>query len=1574
MRSRVGYTSFIILTPPAILSVILLLWLAAQFQHTWAHLPQVLEAQLTAALGREVRIGQIKGNYWTGLEVHDLAVARSDKLSNGVLARVTRARVRYSLDAVLHQGVPPLEAIERIELERPWLFVSRDRKGRFNLQEIAEELSKPSKPPKEARPQRFLATVAIRNGTVVFEDHQVRGGPLTHHLTGIDVDFDGRAFPLYAVSLRARGDTGRLASVAVHATVDPERQAYSVLADLQGVQIKPWLAYVPAQVKLPVTPEGGLVDARVSALIEAGKLADYHGRVKVRDAALRVPQLSQPVSDLDGTFQVSPDVVTADDLRITAGKLRLSGTATVSGFQKPWVRAQLMATGIEEADVRELVPGLPPLPDVRLGRIDNVRVSVAGPVTAPSATVGFDLTSVTRPEATLSDLHVEARVAGLKQLEIDTVTAKVAGGTVSARGSLHLEGKEPRYAFRGALRGIRLDEINLRERLGENAPSGTVSADFEASGVGAAPKVHARVDVTDAGWKEWQVTAVQADCTYGDGRVEVHGAHARTPEALLTAHGSIQLEGGIQLQVAATEVDVTALARRFNVEKLRGEAHVRGEVTGTLSEPSFQGELAAYNLAYGDDRLEMLRANVQGDLNQVRIEECRGLYLPAQLGGVEVTLHNPRAGAEAEIEATGAVVGIDLGRLCKRFNLEGDWGGIVDVEELAITGPLNDLRIEAFLTARDLRGAGYGIDYVSGRVVAGIDGAVEVPQEDPVTVRTGESEVQLWGTLSAERQLDLMVATAEGKSLRVEDIHAFDPSVVALKSRLGMELHVTGPVTAPQIKDGDLRVHELVVNGNTFGPGSGKVHISKESVRVDHFVLIGGQKDAEAGRREQYEVNGTVWPREDLDITAAVVAAPIAKLMDLGRVPPPPFPVEGRLTALIKVKEGEPRPLVSVTRLDVTDGRVGPQPVETLTVEGIELNKDDLVVSKLTVALPGGTTLMGEGRASLAANGPIQFNVDAEEIDLALVQPWVSLGQEIGGTGKLHLQVSGTLNEPVVVGRVDARSPRYGNFQIDAIGADLSFRDHVARVTNLLVEKAGYSASGYAELPVDWEEKRVAPDAAIRAQVRVDKQSLNALTLFTPRIVEISKDGYASAILDVGGTLADPKLNGSVEVQCNALVVGNPRPGGEPERALMLRGLDAVLRVEDERIVIEHVNVASAAKPKELEESGTLGKLLRALRASRGATTDRGKAGGEPEALKTPEALQLTGTISLNRFLPDQFDLKLVAKEFEFWERNLSGRFQEELAFRLNGAVAIRDRWPSPLVSGALELQRARVDVQKYQAPKEVPPPREPLAINPRFALTVKSREAEVLAARTKAYANASLAIRGSLNEPQIEEGSVDLIRGGVNVSTAYFRIKEGEVAFEMDPRHGLSALGQIELATHLRGKNPRTGKEESFAVEAHVAIDMPNAPEEQVQVEFEATPYLENDQVWSLLMRKDVLEGIVAGRTDASVEDALKREAANLVATALQPSLVEPVERAVAEMLGLNEFSIRASFEEPVEVQVGKHLVKGLRVSYTRAVSAREARYTFKVDYEVLNGVSFSWMTDQQSNRTLGLEAGFQF
>ena len=397
--------------------------------------------------------------------MHDIAIARSDRLSDGVLARVARARVRYSLDAVLQRGVPPLEAIERIELERPWIFVSRDRKGRFNLQEIAEELAKPSKPPKDARPQRFLATVAIRDGTLVFEDHQVRGAPITHHLTCIHLDLDGRAFHHYYVSLRARRDTGRLASVAVHATIDPIERRIRSSRISRASRSNPGWPTCPRRSSFrdtrgrpgrcpPFGPDRGR---------QAGGLS--RAREGARRGGAR-SQLSQPVSDLDGTFQISPDVATADDLRITAGKLRLSGTATVSGFQKPWVRAHLTATGIEEADVRELIPRLPPFPDVRLGRMDNLRVSVAGPVTAPSATVGFDLTSVARPEATLSDLHVEARLAGLKRLEIDALTAKAAGGTLSATGSLELEGKEPRYAFRGALRGIHLDEINLRERLG----------------------------------------------------------------------------------------------------------------------------------------------------------------------------------------------------------------------------------------------------------------------------------------------------------------------------------------------------------------------------------------------------------------------------------------------------------------------------------------------------------------------------------------------------------------------------------------------------------------------------------------------------------------------------------------------------------------------------------------------------------------------------------------------------------------------------------------------------------------------------------------------------------------------------------------------------------------------------------------------------------------------------------------------------------------------------------------------------------------------------------------------------
>ncbi|NLC55284.1 MAG: DUF748 domain-containing protein [Armatimonadetes bacterium] len=1642
MRCRAGWTPFIILVPITTLVVLIGLWVNAAVGHTFDHLPEVLEAQLAAVLRREVQIGKLEGSLRHGLVIHDVAVARTDRLADGALLRIRRARVRYSLEALLYRTAPPLECIRAIEIEDPWLYLSRDARGRLNLQELM-----PPGPPKAGPPARFPTTVVVRGGTILFEDHRVpRGRPLTHRLTGIELFFDGRAAPLYSLSLKAEGDGRRLARLALQASADPEAKSVSALAQAEGLNLAAWLAYVPPGVRLPVQIQGGSADVNGSVALVGGKLVDYQGRVTLRDGAVRAPQLGQPVSGIAGTFDISPDSLVARNVRLTAGRIALRGSATVVDFARPWVRARLTGSGIREADLRALAPNLPALPEIRLGRFDNVEVTAVGPLTGPQARLRFDLTSLARPEAAATGIHAEARLLSQRRFLVETLTARVAGGTVAGTGSVELTKEGVRYAASAAVRGVALGRLSLPGLTPETAPDGTVSADLQAHGVGARLQAEARVDVRGARWREWHAHALQAECAYQDSVLVVKQAQARAPEGLLSAQGTVDLRGPIKLQLAATEVDVTTLAQRFRLDPLHGKAFLRGEVSGELADPRFQGELAAYDLGWAEYTLEMLRANVAGSLQEVRIEECRGFMLPAQMGNVAVTVTDPRAGPEAEIAATGTIIGIDLAQLGERLKLAGQWHGTVDVEELEVTGPLNAPEVAVRVTARNLEGAGQEIDEVTGRVVATVrlpekEGeppavAIRVDEADPVvaTVLGGgrgaraSSQVRVWGTVSPDQRLDLRVASVEGRPLRSEHFYRPDPKVLTLTSELGIDLRVTGTLTEPEVRGGMLTVERMVVNGHEFGKGGGPIYASKDSVRIDHLVLIteeraleGGQAPAGNDRQEQYELDGTVWP--ELNLTARVIRAPIPKLMDLARVEKPAFGVEGKVTALIRIQAAEPAPAaaadkkawprISLAQLQVEEGQVGPQRIAELTAKGIALTGDTVTLESLHLGLPEGATLDVTGKASLSPDGPLEFWLAGEKLDLALLQPWVKLPAPIRGVGTLkETTLSGTLRHPVLAGSLTIAAPGYGAVALDHLSADFGFGQddrgrQVAQVTNLLAEKDQYTVSGFVKVPLEWQElatarpaetdagerpEVVASDARIEGQVILAERDLTGLALLSPLVLHEEahtlalERGHISGRLDVGGTFAQPDLRGGIQVRCPMLVLGRQPQGQRPEPGLYLWGIDGSVTIEPGRVVIEHARVASAGWPKK-EVQNALSTWAKAKETpTPKAEQALGRAREVLErflsslAQPTSEpALELAGELTLAGFTPDQLDLRLAARGFEIREENLSGLFKEKVAFALNGSGTVKGSWAAPLVAGDFELRGAKIDLSRF-----VPPPpaeqQRKFPVNPRFAVSVQTREAQVLAPRTNAVVTLTSRLEGTLSEPLLQ-GTVTASRGSVNIHTAHFRVKEANVDFRVNQANGelaqaVTATGQATLTTNLRGRNPRTGKEDSFAVDATVVIDYPSQDPSRppIDMDLEARPFLEESEIWPLLVRTDVIESLLSGRGDTSIEERLKNEAITYMSTALQPYVVEPVERAVAEYLGLSEFSIKASFTEPMEVKLGKHLVKGLRVSYERAVTARDARYTFKVDYEVMPRVSVSWSTDEKDSRTVGLEAGLPF
>lgn len=1564
MRSRPGFIPFIVLVPLLVLALQVALWVRGCVRHTLAHVPQILEAQASAYLGREVKIGAIKGDVWHGIILENIAIARDKKLADGALLRIRRVRLEYPLQAILYGKEPPLESIRRVEIDDPWVYVRRDSRGHLNLQDLV----KPS--PEKRRPQRFLAVAVVHNGTVVFEDHRVpAGGTITHHITGIEATVDGRAAPLYAASLRARGDAGRLSALSVAATVNPDQKNASATVRAEGVGLPAWLPYKPASVKLPAKVEAGTVDADVTALVMDGKLSDYHARVALRDGAVRVPQLGQPVTDITALLDVAGDTLFADNLRCRAGGIELAGSATVVGFKDPQLRARVSATGVRESEVRALVSNLPELPDVRLGRVDNIAVSVAGPLSAPAVQVSADLTSVSRPEGTLTGVHVAGRaelaygkLIRVRRAHLDEITGQVAGGVVTATAEVDLDGKAPRYQARGALRGVHAEALNLGAFAGDGAPSGRLDADFTVAGQGADAKARARVEIDRPAWKEWRADAVEAFVAYDTGarKLQIGRAQVRMPEGILTASGTVDLNGPLALKVAATGLDVGTLARRLKVDDVAGEAYLNGEVKGTLAAPVFEGDVAAYDLAYGEDHAEMIRGKLTASMGGVQLDDCQAFVLPALVPDLSLRLVDPRAGGDAELRASGTVLGLDLGYIARRLKLNDTypWAGTIDVEKVEVSGPLDALQVKASLSAHNLQALNHTIDYAEGRVTVDLpDGKVTIAEEDPVTIRMGSdpdprecSEVQAWGTV-ADGKLDLRVATPPDRAIRIEDLATLDPNELNVKSRLTIsDTHITGSLHDPVVHGATVNVQQLNINGNAFSLGQGEVDMEKGKIRVVGFTLNGVSTLAVGvppPEKEIYSLDGQIYPT--LNLTATVHGAPVGKLLSIARVaqPAPEFRLQGYVNARIKVEEKEPElgkpnqlPQVELQFVEVNGGSIGQQALRVFRADGLALENGVLTLKKLHAETPQNSTLDATGKLALMGNGDCDLELHLRDLDLAGAGAWpgVKLPNDfpaLHGVARVDATIRGTRDHPTVEdGKIVVEKPGIGaQPPLDSLTADITVHDKI-EVQDVVARWGEYAATGSASIPFDWEKWTIHQDGHLAGHFAMQEQSLDALALFAPRVVK--SKGTFSVLLDVAGTPAEPDLQGQVLIKASEVVIGNREPGRKVEEAMTLRDIDGLLKFNQNKLVVDHLTLASLDRKKKLH----------------------------------PKALQLTGQIALKKFLPDQFDLALVADDFRVDERNLSGGIQERVDATLRGKGTITGHWPQPLVGGAFALCNVKVDATHYQLPpasSETPV----YPVNPHFAVRLATfGSAEVLVSSARAFVALESSLGGSLQQYRLA-GSARVTRGTVALPTATFRFSPSEVEFAVAASEPPKAEGKATLTTSLRGTAGASTTPQTYQVTMNVDINYPQDP--PYKVTFRSSPFLAESDIASMLVRPDLVASLASGG-GSGMEEKVKALAIEAFKNSLfQPRVLEPVSDAIRSALGL-EVHFDLSLDTPVQIQLEKYLTKNLHVSYTRSVNARETQFKVKVDYDLLRQLSLSWSTDEQQQQSLGLETNFRF
>jgi len=121
---------------------------------------------------------------------------------------------------------------------------------------------------------------------------------------------------------------------------------------------------------------------------------------------------------------------------------------------------------------------------------------------------------------------------------------------------------------------------------------------------------------------------------------------------------------------------------------------------------------------------------------------------------------------------------------------------------------------------------------------------------------------------------------------------------------------------------------------------------------------------------------------------------------------------------------------------------------------------------------------------------------------------------------------------------------------------------------------------------------------------------------------------------------------------------------------------------------------------------------------------------------------------------------------------------------------------------------------------------------------------------------------------------------------------------------------------------------------------DLPQGPTVRVTAE----PPLTQEQILALIG----LEGLApSGTTD--LNELLSQRFVSLLATGFREALFEPIETQLKRYLGLEEFSVSFSFDQPLEVRLGKYLFRNFLVTYRYSlIGGRQEQWNLGVSYDL--------------------------
>lgn len=533
-----------------------------------------------------------------------------------------------------------------------------------------------------------------------------------------------------------------------------------------------------------------------------------------------------------------------------------------------------------------------------------------------------------------------------------------------------------------------------------------------------------------------QVEQARGRVTFTNNNIYIFEGSALAASQPIAVRGKIGIEGDqpvFDLALTSTGFDPAVLNYQL---PFSGKVAFDAKFAGTLQDPLVTAKLTAAQATLQDYPLKNAAASVKYTNKVVQIEAFSAGMLGGQItgrGAVDIDTQRYQVELAAKNIATGAIKGLPVeltgqGEINASVNGQGsDWQSAAGVATFTLNS-----------------GVIQGVPY---KQIAGlVESSNNRTQIEYFNVMLPSGLVAVNGVI----QNDNLALKLNGQSIELNDITSTYSKGIGINGTASIAGEITGTTAQPLLNLG-FTIEGLKVKEQLFGKAAGKVKATPSQLDFEQVTITDGTA--------RHELTGTVLLTQaepELNLRLSTYAA---RAETFARILAPELKLTGNLNHELILTGRMSNPDVRGT-INLTDGSLYGYLIASAA--GTYERKDGAIVVKNMNMVSLNTKIKLAG--TVAPDNNLNFDVTAEEIDISRLR--LNYPYPVSGKVNLAGQVTGSISNPVVAGRLETPGIMLNGQEIRNIFARLSYVDSQADISELsFTQGTGhYAFSGSADL------------------------------------------------------------------------------------------------------------------------------------------------------------------------------------------------------------------------------------------------------------------------------------------------------------------------------------------------------------------------------------------------------------------------------------------------------------------------------------------------------------------------------